>query len=259
MNKFKYIAKNNLRNLHWRLKHKLFSTIISRHACLGYDVLKLLNIKKNEINIQKGRVDYLIDCWQDSEKKAKSYFIGQYLNRPDIFECILQEEILYDWANIKTPKVLFMDSMAELADQRFKFKKGKWSFLSSFMDINHTDEFKKYFDNEGLLELELLENHFLFFFKEIRKKYGLIPIFYLHFPHKLEHRTKFITRALSIKSIIDKISESDKFLFSISADEQIVDWDENRSEEMRNFPYHYNKETYLNFAEKIISTGKFKI
>jgi hypothetical protein len=113
------------RQLYWRWKYKAKDPILARHACLGADVLALLQPSHKVVNVQKGRVDYLVDCWQTPECRAKTLPVVPYIKRQDVISCVMQEEILYDWMKPESPRALFMDSMAEHADQRFIHRSGK--------------------------------------------------------------------------------------------------------------------------------------
>jgi hypothetical protein len=259
MQRFFWYLRHRIRVIHWYIKFKYKSPIIARHACLGSDVLKLLETKAKIVNVQKGRVDYILKCMKDSKFKSKSFKVVNHLKRSEILGCVIQEEVLFDWLRPKNPVALLMDSMAELADQEFQHKKDGWSFHASYSDINHTENFKNLFSSNGLLPIESLNEHFNNYFTMVRKLYPNIPIFYLHFPYKLENRQIFIDRALSIKKIIEAIADLDPLFFSISIPDELVDWDEFRSEEMLNFAYHYNQTTYSEFAKAIISTGHWPI
>ena len=258
--KNKYLPAIHLvRGIYWRTKFKSRNPIIAKHACLGADVLHILNSRFDVINIQKGRIDYLLECWQNSRIKAKTSKVVEHMQRTEIIDCVLQEEILYDWIKPEKPVALFMDSMGELADQRFEHKRERWSFLSSYTDLAHTDKFRNEFLPNGLLPIEKLETYYESFFSKIRIQYGNLPIFFLHFPYKLESREKFRERGISIKNVLDKLAEKDPLFFSISVEENLVDWDELRTPEMWDFAYHYNKETYKRFAELVLSTGYWPV
>ena len=206
---------------------------------------------KNILNNQKGRIDYILDCNKNPKLKTNTLSVIPHMKRTEILSCINELEFLYNWKSAKNARILFMDSMAELADQRFYNRINGQSFLCSYSDLNHTSEFSKIFRNEGLIPLVQLESYFEYFFKYIKETYGEIIILYLHFPCKLETRIKFIERANRIKEILDKFEQTNNYIFSISVDNTIVDWDKHRTIEMSNFPYHYNSETYIAFADKI--------
>ena len=50
----------------YRLKHVQNKWIFSRVACLGKDVIKVLQIDLPIFNLQKGRSDYIVDSLLDS-------------------------------------------------------------------------------------------------------------------------------------------------------------------------------------------------
>jgi hypothetical protein len=116
-------------------------------------------------------------------------------------------------------------------------------------------EFKRDFNAGGLLPITDLEKHFGEFFERFRSRFGNIPIFYLHFPVKLDERQKFRDRYWAILQAVDTLAPKFQPLYSLAVDEEVVDWDENRIPDMWNFPYHYNKTTYETFAEMVRATG----
>jgi hypothetical protein len=252
-------ALHFIRRINWRSKYKSKNPIIARHACLGTLVLQTLHSRFDVINVQKGRIDYLLECWKDHQMAAKATAVLEYLQQEESISWLLQEEILYDWLKPENPVGLFMDSWAELADQEFKYKSGKWSFLSTYGDLNHTEKFDRNFISNGLLPIEKFEEYFKIFFNKVRSLYGNLPIFYLHFPYKLESREKFRERGIALKRVLDKLAEEDLYLFSISVEEDVVDWDELRTPEMWDFAYHYNPETTKRFAELVLSTGYWPV
>jgi hypothetical protein len=177
------------------------------------------------------------------------------MQREEIIDCVMQEEILYDWMKPQQPVALFMDSMAEHGDQRFMHRSDGWSFLCSFTDLAHTQQFKHAFHGAGLLPIEDLGMHFGRFFEEFRSRFGKIPIFYLHFPVKLDDRQKFRDRHWAIRQAVDCLATEFQPLYSLAVDEAVVDWDEERTPDMWNFPYHYNMRTYEAFAAMVRATG----
>lgn len=245
--------------LYWRSycrgRYQGKETILARHACLGTDVLRLLQPAFRAINVQKGRVDYLVDCWRDPQRRARTLPVIAHMQREEIIGCVMQEEMLYDWIQPQRPVVLFMDSMAEHADQRFVHRSNGWSFLCSYTDLAHTEQFRRVFAGAGLLPVDDLSKHFGTFFEEFRSRFGRIPIFYLHFPVKLEERQKFRERHRAIRQAIDGLSTEFQPLYSLAVDEAIVDRDEDRTASLWDFPYHYNKKTYEVFADLVRATG----
>jgi hypothetical protein len=238
---------------HWRYSSD--KVILARHACLGAGVIKILQPAHKVVNIQKGRVDYLVDCWQDSRYRARTLSILPHMPRDAIISCIMQEELLYDWMQPKQPLALFMDSGAEYFDQLFIDRNKGWRFLSSYTDLNHTERFKRSFSVDGLLPLEDLHTKLKTFLEIFRSRFGDIPIYYLHFPVKFEVRKKFQDRYVALRDAVDGLASEYQLLYSLAVNDGIVTRDENCSPEMSDFPYHYNKGTYEAFADMIRATG----
>ena len=253
---FRWAIKSKLYPLKWRWNlRRAHSVLLARHACLGEDVLKLLRPRSAMINVQKGRVDYLTDCWEKSSRRANTALVFPHMERNDTIPCILQEEMLFDWMNPKHPTALFMDSMAEHGDQRFFHKNDKWSFLCAHGDLRHSVAFKQTFESAGLLPLDNLTEHFGKFFEQFRVRFGNLPIFYLHFPVKLDKRQKFLERYWAIREAVDSLAREFKALHSLAVDDAVVDWDEERTPDMWDFPYHYNRRTYESFSDLVRKTG----
>jgi hypothetical protein len=243
-------------NRHWRYSHG--NLILGRHACLGADVLRLLQPENKVVNIHKGRVDYLVGCWKEKQRRARALHIIPHMQREEIIGCIFQEEMLYDWMKPERPVALFMDSGADLTDQQFVSREEGWSFLCSYSDLDHTEQFRRAFHATGLLAIEDFNEHFGNFFEKFRLRFGNIPIFYLHFPVKLDNRRKFIDRYWAIIHTVNRLAAEFQPCYSLAVDESVVDWDEKlKPDMMRKFPYHYNRETYEVFAEMVRKTGEW--
>lgn len=244
------------------VKRSLFSRnrdwIMGRVACMGKDVLKLLSIDASLINIQKGRIDYLNNVNENKKCRVRSNKVISFIERDDIKYLIRQQQTGYGTKK-KPPLMLYMDSYSELTDQNFVNKEKKWTFCANYSDITHSLEFQRKFESEGLLKEDDLIEQYHQFFSFIRKMYGNVPIVYLHFPVKLDNREKFKIRYLKIKEAIDKIKDEFQPFYSFEADEKIVDWPEESPPELKDFPYHYNKETYQNLANQIKSSGVIEL
>ena len=261
--------KNDLiQKIKWRIllilhsiKRKLFDRkknwIMGRVACMGQDVLKLLEVEASIINVQKGRIDYLNKVSKSSKSKTRISQVVSNIERNDIRSLVLQQQLLYGIKK-KAPIALYMDSFSELTDQEFCHQKEKWSLYANYSDINHTPEFKKIFESKGLLDVDNLFEEYYKFFSSFRKKHGSVPILFLHFPVKLDNREKFKTRYSKIKEAIDKAKIEFQPFYSFEVDENIVDWPEVKIPGLEDFPYHYNKATYESLAQKIDQLGVFK-
>jgi hypothetical protein len=223
--------------------------ILARVACMGKDVLKILDPNIQIINIQKGRIDLLNKFFVNDKLKPQMHSVHKFICRNDVIS-LIEEQYLFTWNyEKKPPKYIFMDSYSELTDQLFVHKKKKWMFCSNYSDINHSEVFNKNFSNEGLLDISFLKEHYMLFFDKIRKKFPFTPIIFLHFPTKLDTREKFRNRFEEIKYSIESIKDLYEPFYSISIDEQVIDWPSNI--ESKSFPYHFNQETYDTFAREI--------
>ena len=258
----------SIRKLEWRIRFVLSSIkrrilnrnndwIMGRVACMGMDVLKILDIKAEIINIQKGRVDYLNNAIVDKKNKVAANKAIPFIKRNDIKYLIFQQQIGYGIRK-KPPLLLFMDSYSELTDQRFFNRENEWSIYANYSDINHSLEFKSKFKAEGLLDQNSLVDQYHKFFNSFRDKYGNVPIIFLHFSVKLDNREKFKLRHQNIKEAIEELKSEFMPFYSFEADDKIVDWPEERISGLENFPYHYNSSTYKNIAQQIEQVGFFK-
>lgn len=255
------------KNLRWYIRPILFSIrsryrnrkedwIMGRVACMGQDVLKLLNIGVPILNIQKGRVDYMNRIIEHPKYRARTTQVVSFIPRDDIKGLILQQEIRY--GNLKKPPIAFyMDSFSELTDQLFYHRKQNWYFCANYSDISHTPKFENMFETAGLLPIDTFLENYRYFFKLFRKRYESVPIIFMHFPIKLDKRKNFHLRYTKIKETIEQIETEFQPFYSITVDEKIVDWPEELIPGHENFPYHYNKATYQNLANQIKLTGVF--
>ncbi|MCK4809721.1 MAG: hypothetical protein KAS99_02145 [Candidatus Omnitrophica bacterium] len=228
--------------------------VLSRCACMGHNILEELGWKRVTLNHQKSRVDHLLKLSESPWIKPKPIFVEPYLNRKDILPLICQER--QNFWNYRRPDVVFMDSYSELTDQLFVHRKG-WQFLANYTDIDHSNTFSQYFESYGLLELNELKKLYSSFFSMLRKVYGNIPIIYLHFPTTLDKRTKFQDRGQTIVEIVDSIAHKFEKLYSMKIPDQIVNnsFKDCSKQTLKDFPYHFNKQVYSYFAEKIRSLG----
>ena len=215
---------------------------MGRVACLGQDVYKLTGCNLPLVNFQKARIDYLYDISNSPRLKANAIKVIPFINHYDIKNLILQQEIFGFFK--KSPKLLYMDSYSELTDQRFLKKMHKWSFCANFSDISYTSTFKSEYESLGLLDVNNLLESYRNFFNLFRINYGPVPIIFIHFPVKLDNREKFKFRYIQIKKAIDILKNEFSPFYSLDVEEDIVDWPNESSIENKNFPYHYNQETY---------------
>jgi hypothetical protein len=233
-------------NIFWRLWRG--SWVLGRHACLGNEVISLSGLKKPILNIQKGRIDFWLKCLKHPHMTTRTSKMAQFLCRSDMTPIFWQQEFCNRLPN-HPPNFVYMDSLAELVDQLFINKMNGWGFCSYYSDIGHNKEFDENFENKGLLDIKQLEFNYREFFDLIRFRYGEVPIVFLHFPICLEKRERFAERGRIILSIIEKLSLEYTELYSISVDEIVVSKPITADVELRDFPYHYNKETYSTFSK----------
>ena len=232
------------------VKSKKRDWVFARIACMGQDVYKLLDLNLPLYNIQKGRVDYLNRLKQNNQIRTKANQTIPYLFRKDI-EPLIRQQDSFNWTKLGLPKLILIDSYSELTDQLFVNRKNNWEFCSNYSDLKITNEFNIHFEVIGLMPIDLSEENYRNFFKNVFDKFPNTPIVFLHFPVKLEKRDKFKIRYKYILESIEKLSIEFDNLFSIKIDDNIVDWPEFQVPGIENFPYHYNKATYMAFAEEV--------
>jgi hypothetical protein len=220
--------------------------IFSRCACLGNDVLKIINPNNNIYNIQKGRSDLILDIINNKIKNTEPSFVLPYLENLGIYNMIIQQSFVKEIFKLHPPEAIFIDSYSELTDQLFSLK-DKSSFCVNYSDLkkNH-NEIWKTINRKGLMDINKIENNYFQFFSLLRSVFENVPIVFIHFPTKLDKREKFKERGEIIKNTISNVKIHFDNFFEIEADDEIVDYDPHDI-----FPYHYNKETYSNISIKI--------
>lgn len=245
-------AKAGIHAYRWKYLSSGEKWVFGRVACMGRDVYSLLEPKVKLFNVQKGRVDYLVDVVNNPSLRAKVGKIAPYMARKDIIPMLVQEEICGQYPK-SMPEFIYMDSYSELTDQLFIHKKEKWKFCCNYSDIGHGDHFDEIFENAGLLDKDDLGAKYERYFNYIRSKFGDATIVFLHFPVKLDKREKFHLRYNSILKEISRMSSLFPPFYSITVDDSIVEKPENVPEELKDFPYHYNKKTYQVLADRVRS------
>lgn len=231
--------------------------VAGRTACLGNDVFALLKTPYKLFNMQKGRIDYILEVGLHPEVSARPLGMSRFLSRTDIFPLVLQQSGKA-WFDARPPEALFMDSYSELTDQIFVHRVKKWKFCCNYSDLIHSMEFEQKFISAGLISVESMTEVYREFFEFVRRLWNNIPIVFLHFPVKLDSREKFRERSRAIQKSISEIQMSFPPFYSLEVPEHIVDWPEIKIPGLEKFPYHYNKQTYQAFAEQIKSIGLFK-
>lgn len=221
---------------------------LGRYACLGAAVLDALGRKYKMHNIQKGRVDYLLQAINDPSVLCKPEAAVRHLARDYIAPAVEQQAHLCpDY----TPELVFVDSFSELTDQLFRHKKEGWQFCCNYLDLEHGDEFAATFESLGLMNLDGLQDVYLAMLRAVEARWPGIPVIYIHFPDALEERDRFVERARQIRQVVEACAAQHPNLYSFSVPPEIVKRPEVVEPGMENFPYHYNQATYKAFADMI--------
>lgn len=221
---------------------------LGRYACLGTAVLDKLGRKYKFHNIQKGRVDYLLNVMDNPSITCEPDKAVPHLARDYITPIIQQQSVICpEFA----PELVLVDSFAELTDQLFRHKAEGWQFCSNYQDMRHDDGFTDAFENLGLIDLAGLKEHYTRLMQTISARWGDIPVIYLHFPDALEHREKFVARAREIRFVVEASAAAHPNLYSFSVPSVIVKHPDVVEPGMEDFPYHYSQKTYAAFAEMI--------
>jgi hypothetical protein len=236
------------------IKSKQKDWILGRVACLGQDVFKLTGCQMELYNTQKGRVDYLT-CLENAKSiHARTSQIAMFIDRLDIVRLIAQEEI-FRWKSIGLPQLIYMDSYSELTDQLFIHRKRRYWFCANYSDLSHTKKFNARFEVKGLIPNEDIEIEYRKFFHLLQERFPGTPVLFIHFPVKLDSREKFQVRYSFIKKAIEQIASEYPNFYSISADENVIEWPEEKVPGLENFPYHFNQGTYQALAEQVKHLG----
>lgn len=214
--------------------------ILGRTACLGNFVLNKYEKKYGRIvyrNQQKVRVDMFVDyikgCPKPITKSVEDFF-----GRRDIIPLIRQQEEL-PWETVNYRKSLIMDSFAELTDQKFVSKESGAAFACHYSDIEHNKTFDELFECEGLMAIENMEGFYRDFFSLIENRYGIIPVYFIHFSTKLDNRIFYKKRADEIKRVMIMLEEEKSYIKNVFIDDDDVIGMDNDA-----FPYHYGEYTY---------------
>ena len=230
--------------------------VLGRVACMGLDVYRLLNPATRLINVQKGRVDYLVDVALEAGSRARASQVAPFMRRQDIIPLVVQQQ-RRRWLRSRPPRALLMDSFSELTDQLFEHRREGWRFCCNYADLSHGPELERTFEAKGLLPPDELYDRYRRFFEFIRQRWGEIPIVFLHFPVTLEKREKFKNRYQNIAEAISRVGNEFSHFHSIAVDEAIVDWPEKRHPDLEDFPYHFNNRTYEVLAGQVRAIGIF--
>lgn len=243
------VLKNRIKLL--GLKNTKSSWILGRHACLGAEVLKMFSERSRVFNIQKGRVDFLMDISRDRTLAPKVGKVVPFMERNYITPLVAREAVADGFFSHR-PSLLFMDSFSELTDQLFEHREEGWRFCCNYLDVKHDDAFDRCFNTLGLMPLSEIYHNYKKFFSHFRCLYKDVPIVFLHFPVALDTREKFKERYTVINDTINMLSGEFKNLYSVQISEDVVFHSDD--EEFKDFPYHYGKETYKEFYNLLASS-----
>ncbi|WOB10077.1 hypothetical protein [Piscinibacter gummiphilus] len=199
-------------------------------------------------NIQKGRVDYLLDVWDAPARRCQPELVKPHLAREHIAPTVDQQA---DLCPTFPPEIVFIDSFSELTDQTFRHKVGGWTFCCNYLDLAHTEAFSDEFESLGPMDLSALDAAYDEMLKRIATRWPGVPVVYLHFPDALETREKFQQRARHIRDVVQSCEQRHDHLFAFSVPSTVVQRPEVLEPGLEDFPYHYNQATYDTFAEMI--------
>ena len=228
--------------------------IMGRIACLGHDLLKLLAPHQPLVNTQKGRIDVLLRYRECPSLRPSTAAVAGYFARADIIPLAAQQEN-FTWPRSRPPSLILMDSFAELTDQVFVHRRNGRMFCANYSDLRHTPAFGDRYECRGLLPVEELQACYQRFFSAVRADWKEVPVIFVHFPKRLDEREKFRVRHDAIRAAVEAVSREQSKVYSIVADEEIVEWPEDATPETKAFPYHYNRETYRHLADQVKALG----
>ena len=247
MKKIKNILRHNIIDKLWP-----FDWIYGRHACLGYDVLQALKLQTKLINFQKARVDSFIESNCVFYNDELLLEVKRCMPRDDVFGLIVQQQHIFK-APKHPPRFILMDSYSELTDQMYRYKKNGWKFFCNSNDLEPSDNFRLNFQSCGLLPNNKIRSAYEKYFDYLQMRYPNTPIIFLHIPKMLEARDYYLERNDVIREAISSLANDYEFLYPISIDENVVNWRIDGHGAPDYYPYHYNRETYLSYAESIAS------
>jgi hypothetical protein len=130
--------------------------ILSRCACLGNDVLKLLSDRQilhstSIINYQKLRVDGFVKSFTEKSARLGFHSISRHFPRLDIRVCISMQSNRIFLKRRFTPKYFFVDDFSELTDPKFRMIRNGYTFFSSAGDLDSKFRLSKEIENLGLM------------------------------------------------------------------------------------------------------------
>ena len=248
LNKLKqFTLWGKLFSIKYKSKKESETWYLARVACLGQDVLQVLDLGGACYNIQKGRVDHLNNIFKNKKNNIFLKEIAGAILRIDIIALIFQQKY-FSFSSSIPPKAFILDSYSELTDQKFISKSKGYEVYLNFSDLDKMKTDK--FECSGLLDLAGLTGHYRELFDQFNKKYPGRPILFIHFSTKLDDREKFKLREKKIKEAISTLELEFDNLHQYHAPEHLINWKENDDK----FPYHYSNEVYKFLANEISSS-----
>jgi hypothetical protein len=217
-----------------------------RTACLGNDVFEILEyLPKRSLNIQKGRIDLLTKSFHGRLGIMKLYESRKFIERADIRSLVIRQSIS-QLKKLNPPQIIIIDSYSELTDQEFLLP-NKANIYCNFSDLRPNKELLV--QSNGLLDLGSLDDYYETFLTSVTKKWGEVPLIFLHFPEYKEPREKFRERSKMIRDSARRISHKYTNFHFVELDEKEF-WQLHKPN-ADEFPYHYNHEVKKAFANKV--------
>jgi len=220
--------------------------VFGRLACLGQSVFTVRAPALGHpllLNQQKSRCDMFMD-WQNGAPRPDAAAVEPHLHRKFVLPMIQEQQNLPWLAHRGRPRLLCMDSFAELTDQKFVHKKSGWAFACHYRDLEHTPEFDQQFDCLGLLPVDQFDRAYRAFFHWFFEKYPKCPVVFLHFPAKLDSRPHFRERAEAIREILARQSAEFPLLKNVTLPDNLVIPAPGES-----YAYHFSQDTFDAFAK----------
>ncbi len=233
---------------------KSTDVLLSRCACLGNDVLKLLQSQKilrslNVVNYQKFRLDGFIAAFTNKVKRFGFLSVYGHIPRRDIQLCIsMQSNRLFLRKNFR-PKYIFMDDFSELTDSKFRLSGDDYEFFCNVSDLDPKFRTSNRLENLGLIENEKLTQVYDNFFEICFSRWPDTHILFMHFPTKLDSRCLYRERGQNIRDSIHLLTSKYSRLFAFDCPEALV---HNGGEiDATAFPYHYSQAVYNWFTSQL--------
>lgn len=256
-NYFEYLNIRFFKQVRVKVQGK--SWVFTRTACLGNDVFDyLFDGRITRLNLQKGRLDFLIDTLGHKKLKSPSVKVVKLFDRRDVVGMVWAQLSSY-WTSLKPPSFILMDSFSDLTDREYIFRKGGARFACHSKDLKNLTQIDEYVHRSELLPIKSFEANYSILFKKFYDTWGDIPIIFIHFPSLFEVRKLYQDRAREIRKAIENISMVNPNVYSITAPESVVFRAEESDLSLIGFPYHFRDDTKRFFSDKvaeILSTKK---